>query len=375
MKISRFGSVFMAAGLFLAALPGCGGGDAPQAGGGGAPTTGGVSSGAGGGADASAPGIILLRYTPGSESTHQREEGFLEEIKSHAGLQVLSSDQYSGTTPEESLNKAQQVLQKFGPRTAGLFAVCEPNANGVLGALEELGLSGKVKFVGFDPNERMVQAMSQGKMHGIVLQDPVTMGELAVKAMLAHLAPDAVRAEDRARLIDGDKVKKRIPTGEYLATPENMQEEQMVRLLHPPQATGDEKGPESPKFRIAVIPKGTTHEFWKSVHYGALKAAQEAGNVEILWQGPPQESDRAEQIKLVQNFITKKVHGICLAPLDSQALVEVVNEARTNGIPTVIFDSGLDAPEDAYVSYVATDNFSGGKLAGKRLAELLTTPK
>jgi len=319
--------------------------------------------------------VILLRYTPGSESTHQREEGFLEAIKSHPELNVLSSDQFAGTTPEESLNKAQQVLQKFGPRTNGLFAVCEPNANGVLGALEELGLAGKIKFVGFDPNERMVQAMSQGKMHGIVLQDPVTMGELSVKAMLAHLAPDQIRAEDRERLFDGEKVRKRIPTGEYLATPENMQDEQMVRLLHPPQATGDEKGPASPKFRIAVIPKGTTHEFWKSVHYGALKAAQEAGNVEILWQGPPLESDRAEQIKLVQNFITKKVHGIVLAPLDSRALVEVVHEAQTNGIPTVIFDSGLEAKEDAYVSYVATDNFGGGKLAGERLAELLAKPK
>jgi ABC-type sugar transport system substrate-binding protein len=327
-----------------------------------------ASNGAG---DGSGNGVILLRYTPGSESTYQREEGFLEEVQSHPRLKILSSDQYAGTTPEESLAKAQQVLQKFGGQVAGVFAVCEPNANGTLGALEELGLSGKVKLVGFDPNERMVQAMRDGSMHGIVLQDPVTMGELAVKALMAHLDPKSVRDADRPRLFAGGRLRKRIPTGEYLATPANMNEPRMRELLHPPQASGAEASTGGKAFRIAVIPKGTTHEFWKSVHYGTLRAAEELGNVEILWQGPPLESDRGEQIKLVQNFITKQVHGICLAPLDSQALVEVVREASTNGIPTVVFDSGLDTDESEYVSYVATDNRVGGQLAGKRMAELL----
>lgn len=323
------------------------------------------------GAASSGNGVILLRYTPGSESTYQREEGFLETVQNNPRLKVLSADQYAGTTPEESLAKAQQVLQKFGNQVAGVFAVCEPNANGTLGALEELGLSGKVKLVGFDPNERMVQAMRDGSMHGIVLQDPVTMGELAVKALMAHLDPGSVRDADRQRLFADGKLRKRIPTGEYLATPANMEEPRMRELLHPPQASGSETAAAGKAFRIAVIPKGTTHEFWKSVHYGALRAAEELGNVEILWQGPPLESDRGEQIKLVQNFITKKVHGLCLAPLDSQALVEVVREAATNRIPTVVFDSGLDTDESEYVSYVATDNRVGGQLAGQRMAELL----
>jgi ABC-type sugar transport system substrate-binding protein len=316
-------------------------------------------------------GVILLRYTPGSESTHQREEGFLEALGGRTHIHVLSSDQYCGTTPEESLAKAQQVMQKYGPRARGVFAVCEPNANGTLGALEELGLAGKVKFVGFDPNERMVRAMREGSIHGIVLQDPVSMGELAVKAMMAHLDPGSVRDADREKLLEGEQVRKRIPTGEYIATPENLDEPRMQELLHPPQATAPESATEPKKFRLAVIPKGTTHEFWKSVHFGALRAAEELGNVEILWQGPPLESDRGEQIKLVQNFITKKVHGICLAPLDSQALVEVVREAKSQGIPTVVFDSGLEVDPSEYVSYVATDNRKGGQLAGQRLADLL----
>lgn len=359
----------LAAALLVGSLSGCRETTTSDGG----PATGGSSSSGSGPAagDKDQPGVILLRYTPGSESTHQREEGFLTAFHEQTNWPILSSDQYAGTTPEESLAKAQQMIQKYGSRLAGIFAVCEPNANGTLTALEEASLAGQVRFVGFDPNERMVAALGERKMHGIVLQDPVTMGNLSVKAMIAHLDPQKIPAADRALLMDGERVKKRIPTGEYVATPENMNEPRMAQLLNPAQATGAEKAPENPKLRIAVIPKGTTHEFWKSVHYGALQAAEQLGDIEILWQGPPQESDRAEQIKLVQNFITKKVDGIVLAPLDSQALIEVVREAKTNGIPTVIFDSGLETSEEDYVSYVATDNLRGGKLAGERLLELL----
>jgi ABC-type sugar transport system substrate-binding protein len=299
---------------------------------------------------------MLLRYSPGSESTFQREEGFLDTLESEfPEINILSSDQYSGTTPESSLDKSQQLIVKYGDRIQGIFAVCEPNANGVLGALEESGLAGPVKFIGFDPNERMVQALREGKMHGIVLQDPVTMGREAVRTMIAHLKEE--------------KVEKRISTGETMATPENMDDPRIQQLLHPEQLTDAPPPPADPRFRIAVIPKGTTHEFWKSVHFGAQQAADEAGDVEIIYKGPQLESDRDMQISLVQSFITSKVDGICLAPLDSRSLAPAVKEASAAGIPVVIFDSGLD--EDVYVSYVATDNYQGGVLAARRMAEAL----
>jgi ribose transport system substrate-binding protein len=124
------------------------------------------------------------------------------------------------------------------------------------------------------------------------------------------------------------------------------------------------------RFRIAVIPKGTSHEFWKSVHAGAANAAKELGDVEIIWKGPQLETDREGQISIVQNFITSRVDGICLAPLDSQALVEYVNDAAQENIPVVIFDSGLD-DESKIVTYVATDNYQGGALAARRMGEVL----
>ena len=123
--------------------------------------------------------------------------------------------------------------------------------------------------------------------------------------------------------------------------------------------------------RIAVIPKGTTHVFWKTVEAGARKAADEAG-VEMIWKGPLKEDDRAEQIKVVQDFVTQGVDGICLAPLDTQALVGPVESATARSIPIVIFDSSLRGePGKDYASYVATDNAQGGRMAGEQLAKLL----
>ncbi len=122
------------------------------------------------------------------------------------------------------------------------------------------------------------------------------------------------------------------------------------------------------KLRIAVIPKGTTHEFWRAVHAGAIKAGEELG-VTIEWKGPLQENDREEQIKVIENFVTRGVSGIALAPLDHAALVQPVANATRANIPVVIFDSDLKS--DDYVSFVATDNFKGGALAGEALAQAL----
>ena len=129
-----------------------------------------------------------------------------------------------------------------------------------------------------------------------------------------------------------------------------------------------EKGIPEDKPVISVIPKGTTHEFWKSVHAGAVKASREM-DAEIIWKGPLKEDDREAQISVVENFITRGVDGICLAPLDDTALRTPVTSAVRAGIPVVIFDSDLKS--DDYVSFVATDNHKGGYMAGQHLANLL----
>lgn len=127
--------------------------------------------------------------------------------------------------------------------------------------------------------------------------------------------------------------------------------------------TGDTK-----KLTFAVIPKGTSHIFWQSIHAGAKKAASELG-VEIIWRGPIREDDRDSQVSEVEGFISRGVSGIVLAPLDESALAQPVANAQKAGIPVVIIDSGLKG--ESYVSFVATDNEKGGRLGGEQLVRVL----
>ena len=124
----------------------------------------------------------------------------------------------------------------------------------------------------------------------------------------------------------------------------------------------------SAKRSIAVIPKGTTHIYWQSVHAGADAAGKEFG-YEILWNGPERETDRERQIQIIEDFIVQKVDGVVLAPLDREALVPSVEKLANLNIPCAIIDSGIKT--DKYVCYAATDNHQGGVLAARRMGKIL----
>jgi ribose transport system substrate-binding protein len=130
------------------------------------------------------------------------------------------------------------------------------------------------------------------------------------------------------------------------------------------------------KYRIAVIPKGTSHVFWESIHAGAVKAARERGNARIRWNGPAKEDQRHRQLEIVEEFTSEGVDAIILAPTDRQTLVAPVEKALAKGIPVVIIDSGLELSDamrnsDRYLGYVATDNHQGGVEAARRMIDLL----
>jgi ribose transport system substrate-binding protein len=132
--------------------------------------------------------------------------------------------------------------------------------------------------------------------------------------------------------------------------------------------TSDKAGSDKKPLRIAVIPKGTTHEFWKAVHAGAVKASRELG-AEVVWKGPLREDDLKAQVDLVQSFTAQNVSGIVLAPLNDKALVQPVRAAAKTKIPVVIFDSDLADPRR--VSFVATDNRAAGRIAGEQMLKLV----
>lgn len=164
--------------------------------------------------------VILLRYMAGSESTEQRELGFLDGIKKYPGITVVSSDQYGGDNATSAKEKVDQLLQLHQKDLAGIFAVCEPNANGTLEALKNAGIDQQVKFIGFDPSDALIEALKSGSCAGIVLQDPVKMGYQSVITLVG-----AIR---------GQSAEPFISTGEYFASPENMASPEIAKLLTPP---------------------------------------------------------------------------------------------------------------------------------------------
>ena len=154
-------------------------------------------------------------------STEEREAGFLDAIKKVPAIKVISSDQHGGATRELCYQAAQNILNRYGKDVNGMFGPCEPVANGIIMALRNAGKAGgAVKVVGFDAGGQTVEALKKGDVQAIIVQNPLRMGYLGVMTMVEHL--------------QGRKVEKRIDTGVYVVTPENMDTPEMKDLLYPP---------------------------------------------------------------------------------------------------------------------------------------------
>ena len=113
---------------------------------------------------------------------------------------------------------------------------------------------------------------------------------------------------------------------------------------------------------------GQSHIYWVSAHAGAMKAAQEE-NVDIIWNGPPTESDFSGQLQIVENMINQHVDALALAPIDRKALANAVDRATAAGIPVIIWDSPVDSKN--FVAQIATDNYAAGQLGADRMGEIL----
>lgn len=120
--------------------------------------------------------------------------------------------------------------------------------------------------------------------------------------------------------------------------------------------------------RIAVVPKATSHLFWQSVHAGAIAAGRDL-KVDVLWNSPAVETDFSRQIQILDSMIAQRVDGIAVAASDRTALDASLDRAAQAGIPVTVFDSGVDSTN--YMTFVATNNYEAGKLAARKLAELV----
>ena len=166
--------------------------------------------------------VVLLRYAVGSNSTEERETGFLEVMKSDfPAIKLLSTDQHAGATRDSAKRVSENLLSRYGTQVNGIFASNESSASGMLLALRDAGLAGgKVKFVAFDSGETLNAGLQAGDVQGFVVQNPLNMGYLGVKTIVAVLR--------------GEKVPERIDTGVGFVTKENFSDPAMADIVHPP---------------------------------------------------------------------------------------------------------------------------------------------
>ena len=161
---------------------------------------------------------VMMRYVEGSESTRQREDGFLEGVAEQPGVELLSTNQHAGNTKEGAQAVAENLLTA-NPGVTGVFCSNESATHGMLRALEAAGLAGKVRFVGFDSSGTLLEGLRQGHIDALVLQDPVHMGDTAVRTLVGHL--------------DGERVDRRVDTGVTVATKDNLDSPEIAGLLTP----------------------------------------------------------------------------------------------------------------------------------------------
>lgn len=173
--------------------------------------------------------VVLLRYAEGHDSTTLREEGFLEVLAEHPGIEILSSNQYAGTDVEGAYKRSESLLSRYRERDGSLgvdaiFCVNESSSFAMMRVLQDHGWAGRTRFVGFDASDSLVKGLADGHIDALVVQDPVKMGYLAVTTMVSHL--------------HGEPVEERIDTGVNLATRENMTEPAIQALLQPDLSRG-----------------------------------------------------------------------------------------------------------------------------------------
>jgi ribose transport system substrate-binding protein len=160
--------------------------------------------------------VALLRYEAGHDSTTQREQGFLDAVKKNAKLNIVETR--GGDTADKATTAAANLIVA-NPDIMALFAPNESTARGALSALDKAKMLGKIKFIGFDSSTELNAALDKGHIQALVLQNPVEMGYLAVKAAVAAINKKSVQKEQ--------------PLPPTLVTPANKDQPEIQQLLRP----------------------------------------------------------------------------------------------------------------------------------------------
>ncbi len=159
--------------------------------------------------------VALIPFVPGAATSIMRENGFKNGLQTYPDMELVSV-QYSQSDAERAMAVTEDILTGH-PELDGIFAANEAGAIGCASALKSRGMTGKIKLVGFDASPNEIQALKEGTIQALVVQNPFRMGYLGVKAAV--------------NVLEGKPVEKRIDTGVTIVTLDNLNEPHIQDLL------------------------------------------------------------------------------------------------------------------------------------------------
>ncbi|MGC0419889.1 ABC transporter substrate-binding protein [Embleya sp. AB8] len=160
--------------------------------------------------------VMVMGAKPGISTTDARQKGFEDEMKKHPGVKLLDT-QYSGSEPAGATSKFSAVLAANSD-LGGVFAVSTQEVEGVATGVRNAGATGRIKVVGFDTSEPILDDVRKDVVQALVVQQPLDMGKQAVQQAAAAL--------------DGKPTTKKIDTGYVVLTKDNMTQPEIAKYVY-----------------------------------------------------------------------------------------------------------------------------------------------
>ena len=303
--------------------------------------------------------IYIQNVKVGISSTDAREKGCKDVIAAEYPKVTLVGVDYNNDDATQAQAQVEAMLQK-NPDLGGIFGTNVFSAQGAGTTVKNKGLSGKVKVVAFDATKDAINMLTDGTVDLVIAQKPSDMGYLAVEMAVAYLN-------------GATSIPAHIPTGYAVITRDNMKDPNVSQFFYAPfdgKVTRKTAG-----LKIGFL-AGVQDPFYTTMQRGA-QAASDAFGSELVTQ-IPQAWNVTDQTPMLDAMVARgDLSFLFLAPVDSQAMIAPLQKANDAGLPLLTVDTFIgdgdyaNGPVKFPLSFIASDNYLGGQIACRALADSL----
>jgi ABC-type sugar transport system substrate-binding protein len=270
--------------------------------------------------------VIVIEGIRGVENAELRKSGFVKAVTKNSSIWIVASESANWKT-EEAFSVTMKLLQKHSSIDA-IFCANDKMALGTLQAIDILDLNKKILIAGYDNIESVRNEIRHKKIHATMEQHPELMGAYGV--MLAQ------------KKINGEAVPDKLATPLDIITYETFGK------------------------KIAFSIPDMKNPFFVSMADGAQKAAELYG-IELIMNSA--ENNDSKQLMDLAEFQKSNPDIIFLNPTNAESVVPGIEMAAMNKIPVITVDR--KSAGGKILCHVGPDNFEGGRMAARLLADIL----